>query len=188
MSLHDDLLNERLKAYSDLRGGFAFPLAGAIYWFGLAAFGFSAPPLGTWIICAAYGSGLIFPLALGLGKLLGCDFIKRKTAVTSVLVPAFVAMLLFWPMAAAAWFAAPALAPLIIAIGMSLHWPVIGWSYARTGIFSAHAVIRAGVCLGLWLAYPADELVLLPSAVGVIYLVTVLVILVDSAFVRRRLA
>jgi hypothetical protein len=188
MDLRAAVLNERLASYADLRGGYPFPLAGAIYWFALAGLGFAGLPLGRWILCAAYGSGLIFPLAMLLGKLLRCDFIKRKTAVTSVLVPAFVAMFLFWPMAFAAWLTAPDLVPLIIAIGMSLHWPAIGWMYARTALYAAHAVVRAGVCFGLWMVCPDHRFTLIPVAVGVIYVITVIAILIDSAVVRRRIA
>lgn len=187
MALRDELLSERLALYAELRGGYPFPLAGAIYWFALAGLGYIGLPLSRWILYAAYGSGLIFPLALLLGKVLRCDFIKRTSAASSALVPAFITMLLFWPMAFAAWFMAPDLVPLILAIGLSLHWPVIGWTYARTALYSAHSVIRAGFAYGLWILCPDDRFTLIPAAVGVIYVVTVIVVLIDSAIVRRRL-
>ncbi|MEL6213654.1 MAG: hypothetical protein AAFQ96_08725, partial [Pseudomonadota bacterium] len=67
------------------------------------------------------------------------------------------------------------------------HWPVIGWSYGRPAVYSAHAVARAVVPTTLWLTFPDERLTWLPLSVSAIYLVTVIVILVDSAIVRRKL-
>ena len=77
---------------------------------------------------------------------------------------------------------------LILAVGMSIHWPVIGWSYGRTALYSAHAISRAVIPTALWLLFPDERLTWLPLSVSAIYLVTVVVILIDSASVRRRLA
>lgn len=33
--------------------------------------------------------------------------------------------------------------PLSLGIGMSLHWPVIGWMFGRTLLFSLHLAVRA---------------------------------------------
>ena len=178
--LREALRRERLAAYHRLRGGYPVPLAGMLWWLGLAAAGFGGVRLGWWIPLAAVSSGLIFPMALGLARLTGCDFMKERIAVSDVLLPAFVAMLLFWPMAVAAWWTYPALFPLILAIGMSLHWPVIGWSYARTGLFTAHAVVRAVLSFGLWVWLPDGRLTLLPLAVALVYAVTVAAILIDT--------
>jgi len=52
---------------------------------------------------------------------------RDKTAVMDALWPAFVSMLLFWPIAISAYWTYPQLVPLVLAIGMSIHWPVIGW-------------------------------------------------------------
>ena len=52
------------------------------------------------------------------------------------------------------WWAEVQLVPLVLAIGMSLHWPVIGWSYGRTTLFAAHAVVRAIVVFLIWWLVP----------------------------------
>jgi hypothetical protein len=137
-------------------------------------------PLRVWIFAAAASSGLIFPLALLLARIFRCDFMRDRTAVSDVLLPAFVAMLLFWPMAISAWWTTPPLFPLILAIGMSLHWPVIGWSYGKTALYSAHAVVRAVVCFAIWNWLPSGRITLLPLSVALIYAATVAAILWDS--------
>ena len=185
-NLKQALLNDRQGAYARLRGGFPIPLAGATYWAALAAASqqFSAE---TWYYAALFGSGAIFPLALLYARLFRNDFMKDKTASGDILVPGFIGMLLFWPMAIAALWRAPDLFPMILAIGMSIHWPVIGWSYGRTLIFSAHSIIRAIVVFLIWWKFPEQQLLLISLAVAVIYLATVLIIFVDSGLVKKRL-
>ncbi len=172
---------DRRASYLRLRGGFPVPLAGMVYWGALAGVG-QVLDAADWLMAAMVGSGLIFPLALLLARLFDCRFMGDRTAVTSVLFPAFAGMLLFWPMLVAALSVAPALAPLMLAIGMSAHWPVIGWGYDRTALFTAHAVIRAVAVFVLWTWMPEGRMTLLPLAVAVIYGATVLAILID---VRR---
>jgi hypothetical protein len=174
---------DRLAAYKRLRGGFPIPLAGAVYW-GVLAWAGTRLGIEPWCGLAFIGSGAIFPLALLFAKLFGNGFMKDRTAAGDVLVPAFIAMLLFWPMVVAAMQVAPQLVPLILAIGMSLHWPVIGWSYGRTTLYSAHSIVRAIAALLIWLLLPEARFTLLPLSVAAIYLVTVLAIFVDSARVK----
>ncbi len=173
-----ELLAERHAHFRRLKGGFPIPLAGALYWLMLAWVG-QAHNQRLWTTAAMWGSGLIFPLALGLAKLFHSDFLRDRTAVSGVLVPTFVAMLLFWPMFVGALWTAPALTSLILAIGLSLHWPVIGWSYGKTLIYTAHAVVRAGVVFYIWNWIPEGRLTLLPLSVTIIYLATVAAILLE---------
>jgi hypothetical protein len=174
------LLADRLASFRRLKGGYSVPLAGAVYWAVLAWVGYHATPR-AWITVAMWGSGAIFPLALLLAKLLRNDFMADRTATGDVLVPTFVSMLLFWPMLAASLRVAPELAPLILAIGMSMHWPVIGWSYGKTALYTGHAVVRAVVAFLIWTLVPDGRFTLLPLSVCVIYLGTVAAILRAAA-------
>lgn len=177
------VLADRRAAYKRLRGGFPIPLAGVAYWGVLAWLG-TVTDIETWCMAAFLGSGAIFPMALLFAALFRNPFMKDKTATGDVLLPAFISMLLFWPMIVAAVKVAPELVPLILAIGMSLHWPVIGWSYGRTGLYSAHSIVRAVVCLLIWLWMPEARFTLLPLAVAGIYLLTVIAIVIDSALIK----
>jgi hypothetical protein len=183
MELKAALLADRLASYKRLRGGFPIPLAGTVYWAVLAWLG-TQLSLGPWCTAAFFGSGAIFPLALLFAKIFRNPFMKDRTATGDVLLPAFISMLLFWPMIVAAVQAAPVLVPLILAIGMSIHWPVIGWSYGRTGLFSAHSIVRAVAVLLIWLWLPEARLTLLPLSVAVVYLFTVFALVIDSARVK----
>ncbi len=183
--LKTQLLKERLGAYGRLSGGFPILLAGATYWGALAAAGHLAEPR-LWYLIALFGSGAIFPLALLYAAIFRNNFMKDRTAVTSILAPAFISMLLFWPMAIAALWEAPSVFPLILAIGLSIHFPVIGWSYARTALLSAHAIIRAIVVFAVWWKLPDERLTTLPLCVMLIYLATALIVVIDAKGVRAR--
>ena len=128
IDLKAEMLRRRRANYVRLNGGFPIPLAGALYWLTLGIAGY-ALDLAIWSQLAFYASGAIFPLALLLAKLFKNNFMKDKGIVDSVLIPTFIGMLLFWPIMIAAVKTEPQLIPLILAIGMSIHWPVIGWSY-----------------------------------------------------------
>ncbi|MFN0025312.1 MAG: DUF7010 family protein [Parvularculaceae bacterium] len=178
---------ERIGQYIRLRGGYPVPLAGAIYWAALGALGYSTD-LAGWANIAFPASGLIFPLALVLAAVFRKPFMKDRSAVGGVMLPAFISMLLFWVFIVAAIVEAPALVPLLLAVGMSLHWPVIGWSYGRTLLYSAHAVVRALLALYIFIAYPEHRLTWLPFSVALVYLATIAAIYVDSGRLAKKAA
>lgn len=169
---------DQLDSFVRLKGGYTFPLAGAAYWAALGVAGYSLPPE-SWNLVAFIFSGVIFPLAWLLSVLLGVNFMKDKTVTGDVLGPAFTGMLIFYPIAFAAFGHAPQLVPLILAIGMSHHWPVIGWGYGKPGLYSAHAIVRAIGAFAIWAWMPEDRFTLIPFWVAAVYLVTVVAILID---------
>ena len=176
--LRGAVLRDQIGSFVRLKGGYTFPLAGAVYWAALGVAGYYLPA-DTWILVAFIFSGAMFPLAWLLSTLLGVHFMKDKTATGDVLGPAFTSMLLFYPIAFAAYGHAPQLVPLILAIGMSQHWPIIGWSYGKPGLYSAHAIVRALGALAIWAMIPDGRFTLLPWWVSAVYLLTVVAILMD---------
>jgi hypothetical protein len=168
-----------------LKGGYPIPLAGAVYWLGLAVLGWYVDGK-QWVFWAFVTSGAIFPLALLFAALARNNFMKDKSVVGSVLFPAFASMFLFWPIAIAAFWDAVDIAPLALAIGMSIHWPVIGWSYGQTAIYTGHALVRAIAVFTIWIALPDQRYTTLPLAVALVYLLTVAVILVAAARLSKQ--
>ncbi len=184
--LQSALKTSRLAAYAEARGGWPVPLAGATYWAVLAALGGHIDEA-SWSLLAAIASGLIFPVAVAYGAILRNPFMKVKIPDQGVVFMAMGGMLLFWPMAVAAMWNFNALTPLILAIGMSGHWPVFGWSYGRPLPFLFHVIVRAVVSFGIWQYMPEGRFTVLPAAVAGIYLVTVILLFLDSGRVARRL-
>ena len=180
------LLQDRLSAYIRLRGGFPLPVAGAVYWCFIGILGYFLP-LNVWFPIALFSTGLIFPIALLCAKICKNNFMKDKQAAGSVVVPALIGMLVFWAMLVPAMQTAPQLAILILAIGMSIHWPVIGWSYGRTALFSAHLFARTFIVLSIWYLLPDARMTLLPLSVSLVYILTVAAILIDTSKLRNAL-
>ena len=185
MDLERELLSDRLAAFVRLKGGYPIPLAGAVYWLALAGLGHIIAGK-QWVFWAFVTSGAIFPLALALGAPTQANFMKDKSAAGSVLFPAFASMFLFWPIAIAAFWDEVDIAPLALAIGMSIHWPVIGWSYGRTAIYTGHALVRAIAVFAIWILLPDQRYTTLPLAVAVVYLLTVAIILLEAARLSRN--
>ncbi|HEY5710594.1 MAG TPA: hypothetical protein VIT38_01765 [Allosphingosinicella sp.] len=175
---------DQLASFVRLKGGFPFPLAGAVYWIALGVAGYHLR-LQQWNLAAFVFSGAIFPLAILLSKISRSDFMKDKTATGDILGPAFVSMLLFYPIAFSAFWQFPELVSLIVAIGMSQHWPIIGWSYGKPGLYGAHAVVRAIGTFIIWNWMPDGRLTLIPFWVAAVYLGTVVAILIA---VKRQAA
>ena len=89
-------------------------------------------------------------------------------------------MLLFWPIAIAALWSAIDLFPLVLAIGLSLYFPVIGWMYGKSALYVSHAVVRAVAVFVIWWRFPDHQLLLIPACVALIYVLTAALVFVDS--------
>jgi hypothetical protein len=179
MTLRNVLLRERGAESARLLGGYPIPLIGIFYWAALGLLGTRLSP-DRWTFWAFILSGPVFPLVLLFARIFRNELLPDRNPVSGVLSPALLAVLLFWPIAIAAWWTDVQLVPLILAIGMSLHWPVVGWSYGRTGLYTAHAFVRTIVCFLIWWLVPEGRFPWLPLSVSAIYLLTVAAIIVDS--------
>jgi hypothetical protein len=187
VDLKQALFADREAGFFRLRGGYPIPLAGATWWAILGTMGYFLHSRNLWIFLAFVTSGAIFPLALLFARLFKVDFMHDKSAAMDILFPTFASMMLFWPIAISTYWSYPQLVPLVLAIGMSIHWPVIGWTYGRTGIYTTHAVVRAVACFALWNWWPSSRFTVLPYAVSAIYLLTVGAILVASSPEKKKL-
>lgn len=166
------LATARRQLFVDLRGGFTLPVAGGLYWTALGLLG-TQVGLRTWILVAFIGSGLIFPLAGLLGKLAGVRLMDTANPLSRVALQAVIGINLLWPVHIALLQAAPEVVPLSLAVGMALHWPVIGWMFGSR-VCLAHAVVRVLGAAAIWYALPDGRLTVLPAFVAVCYALSVL--------------
>ncbi len=165
-------------------GGVSLPVAGALYWLVLGILGYFLPER-LWIFCAAFGSGLIFPLGLLLSRPLHTKLFIKDEPLANVAGFAVLAINLLWPVYFAVIYLAPELLPLALGIGMGLHWPVIGWMYGSRACL-AHALFRTALVTALWVWLPAERLTLLPLSVAVLYLATVVWLRREVVAARRE--
>ncbi|MFN7055348.1 DUF7010 family protein [Hyphomonas sp.] len=184
--LNERLKQARLESYCRVRGGWPVPLAGGTYWAVLTLLGYTVSDE-DWSWMAAMLSGSIFPIALLYGALFRNPFMKEKMPDQGVVFMAMAGMLMFWPAAILAMGANNDLVPLMLAIGMSTHWPVFGWSYGRPVPFLVHMIARGVLVTVIWVALPEARFTLLPLSVALIYLATVIALYVDSGEFRSRI-
>jgi len=174
---------ERHRNYVDAGGGVALPVAGAIYWIVLSVAGLYLNDR-LWCLLAFASSGLIFPLGLLLQRPTRSSAVN-KTAFGMLLFAALFSMLCFWGVTIPLFYSAREFVPLSLGFGMSLHWPVIGWMYGRTILFSLHTAVRTVAIIALWYIYPDDRFTVLPAAIAAIYLATAIAIAIDVARYRH---
>jgi hypothetical protein len=173
---------ERHRNYIAAGGGTALPVAGAIYWIGLAIAGLYLNDR-LWCLLAFATSGAIFPLGLLLQRPTQSNA-TSKSAFGMLLFAALFSMLCFWGITIPLFYDAREFVPLSLGIGMSLHWPVIGWMFGRTVLFSLHTAIRTAAVIALWYLFPEGRFTLIPLAIAGIYFLTALVIALDVVRLR----
>ena len=182
--LSKDVLDaERSRLFRAARSGVSLPVAGAVYWLSLGVAGLYLSPRG-WSLVAFFTSGLIFPLGVALQKPFGA-----RLFVPSVLSPLFgfamIPIALTFAVTIPAFYTEVSLVPLALSVGMTVHWPVIGWIYGKPG-FIVHAIFRTVAVCALWFAMPNARFVAIPFAVGAIYLATVAWLLITLAHLDGR--
>jgi hypothetical protein len=173
MELKELLALEKRNFLIRANGGIAMPAAGFIYWLAAGVAGYYVKPQ-LWVVAVCFCSGLIFPLALALAKPLKSN-VMAKSELSSLLFPALVSMLTFWPLAFAGGAGNPAFMPLAIGVGMGMHWPVIGWMYGGKSFFM-HFVVRTIGCTAIWYMLPDHRFTVLPLFVAATYFVTLFAI------------
>ncbi|WP_203294000.1 DUF7010 family protein [Maricaulis parjimensis] len=178
------LREEKHRYFVAAGGGIALPVAGAIYWIGLAiASNYLSP--NDWAFWAAVFSGAIFPLGVLLQKPLASPFLKAKSPLSGAGLMAVAAINFLWPLHMVVFYAAPSAAPLTLALGMTLHWPVIGWAYGSR-VTIAHGFVRAAVVSAIWFMLPEGRFDILPVAVATLYLLAAVGMRWEISRLRRK--
>ena len=112
---------------------------------------------------------------------------KAKSPVSGVAWAAIIAINFLWPVHFVIISVVPAAAPLSLAIGMTLHWPSIGWSYASRVCY-LHSAARIAVVTLLWYGFPDLRLTGLPLAVAALYLAAAAGMALEVRWTRAWLA
>jgi len=180
----ESIAAEQRRLFLAARSGISAPAAGAVYWLALGIAGFYLPPK-TWCLLAFVTSGAIFPLAIALQKPLRANMFV-KSALDSMTFPTLLPVMLCFGFTIPAFHVEPQLVPLGLSIGMTMHWPTIGWMYGRTAAFSTHAIVRVLSAVTLWYAFPDYRFSLVPLSTGVVYAATFLYLMYDVAREEKR--
>ncbi|GAB3501824.1 hypothetical protein GCM10027341_29110 [Spirosoma knui] len=183
MNFHQALTAQKRQDFLNANAGISLPVAGAIYWTLLGIAGYYLKP-GAWVLLAFCTSGLLFPLGLALQKPFKSNLLL-KTPLTSLIPFALIAMMLSWAITIPAASIDKSLVPLCLAVGMSIHWPIIGWLYDSRAC-QLHVAARTILTVGCWYLFPDERFIVLPLLVALVYGVTVLALKQELIQAKRQ--
>ncbi|KQW45590.1 MULTISPECIES: hypothetical protein [unclassified Roseateles] len=151
----------------------AMPLAGTLAWGAVAIAGTLLPPQAAYMalfIC----TGCIVYLGMALSKLTGENFMDKsrpKNRFDSLFMTGVAQAVLVYAIALPFYALDRSSLPLTVGILTGLMWLPFGWIIG-SWVPAAHTVVRTVAILAVWLAFPAQRMVLVPLVIIAAYLPT----------------
>ena len=148
----------------------SMPIAGLVVWafVGLAGL---VLPLRAAVLVMVAATGAIFPIALAIARLRGEALVSNPNALARLMGLCIVMVNLLWAVHLPLMAGAPGYVPLTLGIALGLHWIVYGWIVQhRLGL--VHAILRTGLVLAAWLAWPEYRVATVAGAVVIAYAVS----------------
>ena len=131
---------ERQRLAAATARGVGMPIAGTLYWLGVAAL-LELLPLRTALFWSYVATGAVFPAGVLLTRAFGGDLFAKSERLTS-LGPLMNAMqLFFWPMIIVTGYVAAPWTPFAMATLFASHFLGYAWLYRSRG----YAVLAVGV-------------------------------------------
>lgn len=163
----------------DLRAAFsrspllAMPIAGTIAWSAAGVLGAVLPDDDSKAIALFICLPAIFPLAMVIGRFTGDDFFASgRNDLDGLFGHGILMSLLVWGIVLPFWMIEPSSLPLGAGILAGLMWVPLSWIIQHwVGIF--HATARTVLVLAAWLLFPEQRFVLVPVAIVLVYLVSI---------------
>ena len=146
----------KLKANFLATSTISMPIAGVIYWTALGIAGFFVTPLQL-AYGAAFGSGMIFPLAVLIDRLRGRNFMAqgRENPLTQMFLQSIIMVALLWPLVILGGMGKPIFVVLGAAILTGIVWIPYGWA-ADDVVGMRHAFARCLLCYAAYIFAPTE--------------------------------
>jgi hypothetical protein len=160
---------ERELFFLQTQGGVYFPILGAIFWTSLGVAGYFLSPQ-TWCFAVLCLIAVVLPIGIALFRRL-VKKLLLKSPLASLILPALVPVCLSFAITVPAYFTDISLVPLTLVLGLTFHWPVVGWLYNQP-VFIIHSLVRTTVAVFMWSFFPEHIFTLLPILIGLLYLIT----------------
>ena len=169
-------LEEQRIEFSN-RNFLATPISGLIVWFLIGIAGlFLSKVVAVWTIFI--GTGSIVYLALFISKFTGENFLdkkKPKNTFDKLFMFTVVQSVLVYAIAIPFFMHDYTSLPLTVGILTGTMWLPFSWIVNHwVGIF--HAVLRTILVLILWFLFPELRFVVIPFAIVIIYIITILIL------------
>ena len=169
------LINLRIDAALRGKWNIGFFASGLLFWIYVAIVGISLP-LATARIYWVTGTFFIFPVAVVMSKLFKADPFTKGNALGDLVGYTHLSVIgLSFPIIIVTAIYMPQALLLLMSICFCLDFYVMSWAFG-TALFGLHAAIRTLAVTIIYFALPAWRLTLLPLAVALLYLITMLMI------------
>ncbi len=152
----------------------AMPIAGTIAWTVAGGLG-AMLPVGPASIALFLCTGMIFPLGILIGRLLGEDVLSKGNELDSLFGLNIVMALLVWAIAIPFYIVEPSSLPLSVGILAGLMWVPFSWMIQHwIGLF--HGITRTVLVVAAWYVFPARRFVVIAAVIVIIYLISIYVL------------
>src|ERR1039457_813315 len=185
-----ETLNElRTNFERETNRSLSMPIAGAFVWLVIAMCGYLLSEHLA-IIAMLFGTGLIFPIALLIGKLRHENLTDRANPLSRLMGISVLMVNLLWAVHLPLLVGAPRFFPLSLGIGLGIHWIVYSWIIQHP-IGLIHALVRTGLIVSAWSAFPTHRLLAVPVVIVIVYLISLVLMVrrpisASSADVRQH--
>jgi hypothetical protein len=167
----NETLHELRLAYErETNRSLAMPLAGALVWLVIAVFGYLLAENRATVVML-FGTGLIFPVALLIGKLRGENLTGRLNPLSRLMGLSVLMVNLLWAVHLPLLIGAPRFFPLSLGIGLGIHWIVYSWIIQHP-VGLIHAILRTGLVVTAWSAFPSRRMLAVPAVIVIVYLIS----------------
>jgi hypothetical protein len=117
-----------------------------------------------------FGTGLIFPIALLIGKLRHEDLTGRSNPLSRLMGMCVLMVNLLWAVHLPLMVYAPQFFPLSLGIGLGIHWIVYSWIIQHP-VGLIHALLRTALIVTVWSVLPGARMVAIPLVIVFCYLI-----------------
>jgi hypothetical protein len=187
--MSETLYDLRLAYEQETNRSLSMPLAGAFVWLAIAVFGWLLPENRA-AVAMLFGTGLIFPAALLIAKFRRENLTGRLNPLSRLMGMSVLMVNLLWAVHLPLLMGAPRFFPLSLGIGLGIHWIVYSWIIQHP-VGLIHAILRTGLVVSAWSAFPAHRLLAVFAAIVIVYLISLVLMVrrpmpTSSADVRQH--
>jgi hypothetical protein len=187
--MSETLYDLRLAYEQETKRSLSMPLAGAFVWLVIAVFGCLLPENRA-IVVMLFGTGLIFPVALLIARFRRENLTDRLNPLSRLMGMSVLMVNLLWAVHLPLLLGAPRFFPLSLGIGLGIHWIVYSWIIQHP-VGLIHAILRTGLIVSAWSAFPTHRLLAVPVVIVIVYLISLVLMVrrpisASSADVRQH--
>ena len=182
-TLPEDLDAEKTRCIRATRMGLGMPIAGMLFWIGVW-FLVTRFPIQSAVYMSFFATGLVFPVGVGITRLLGGDLFARSPALTSLGLQLAALQLFFWPVIIILASIAPRWVPYVMACLFASHFLPYGWLYRSRG-YMVLAILTAVATTATVLVARGPVPHVVPLVAAASYLVAILITRAEVAAAMR---